>query len=75
VGIIAAAKGGQRMTRTPDRRRDDELRKTIEEYRRLAAEAQREAANATDAARRESHLAMAQKWAELADTLQGRESN
>ena len=63
------------MTRTPDRRRDGELRKTIEEYRRLAAAAEREAADATDAAKRESHLAMAQKWTELADTLQGRSSN
>jgi hypothetical protein len=60
------------MTRTPDRRRDDELRQTIEEYRRLAAGATADAANATDAGKRASHLAMAQKWTELADTLQCR---
>jgi hypothetical protein len=74
-GIIAAAKGGQRMTKTPERRRDNELRKTIDEYRRLAAAAVQEAANAADAAKRENHLAMAQKWTELADTLQGRPSD
>ena len=65
----------KRTTKGPDRRRDTDLRITVDEYRRLAAEAKRAAANAVDAAKRESFLAMAQKWTELADTLQGRESN
>ena len=64
------------MTDTPDRmldrRRDHQLRATIDEYRKLAAEAEKESANCKDPAQREKYRALAKSLTALADSLQGR---
>ena len=55
-----------------DRRHDHELRKTIDEYRRLAAESRVNAEKASDAAVRAQFLSLANSWDQLAEALSGR---
>jgi hypothetical protein len=60
------------MSDIPERRRDHQLRKTIDEYRKLASEAEEEAKKCDDPAKRAGYLKLAGSLTELADTLQGR---
>jgi hypothetical protein len=59
---------------TPDRRRDDDLRKSIDEYRVLAAETAESGLRAKDDATKERYLELAMSLTKLADMLQGRPS-
>ena len=51
------------------------LRATINEYRRMAEGAKKDAADSKDAVHRENYLALAKSLIELADSLQGRLPN
>jgi hypothetical protein len=55
-----------------DRRRDHELRDTVDEYRRLAAEARVNAEKASSESIRAQFLSLAKSWEQLADALSGR---
>ena len=59
---------------TPDRRQNQDLRKSIEEYRSVAADVVAKALGAKDDATKERYLTLAKSLRELADTLQGRPS-
>ena len=62
------------MSYRPERRRDFELRATIDQYQRQSREAVAKAEKATNAAEREKLLALARALTELAETLKGRNS-
>ena len=63
------------MTKIPNRRRDRLLRETINEYRRMAEGAQKDAARSKNAAVKARYAAVAKSLTELADALQDRPSS
>ena len=63
------------MTKIPNRRRNRLLRETINEYRRMAEGAQKDATGAKNALVQERYLAVAKSLIELADALQDRPSD
>jgi len=58
----------------PERRRDFELRATIDQYDRQSRDALAKAEKTTDPAEREKLLALARALIELAQTLKGRKA-
>lgn len=60
------------MPKPADRRRDHEMRKVIDEYRALAAQARAESESASDDNVRRQFLSLANAWDRLADALAGR---
>ena len=62
------------MSDLPDRRRNSQLREMIDDYRKQAWHATRDAAFSPKGELRERHLASANALTELGDALQGRRS-